>query len=531
MDDPTAAADEAASLADLVGNLPAMIYRCQPDAQRTMAFVSGGCRELTGYPPEDLIDNHQVAYGDLIHPEDRAAVAAEVAAALQDKRPFECTYRLITTSGRAHWVWESGRGVFAPDGRLVALEGFVTDTTERVLAVQQLEARVADRTRILSALYDILETANRHGELQAILSKSLERVLAAAKGNAGFIHLREKSGQTMRLVARKGISRAVASKIANVSAQNGLVAWVAQHKKPLLISDIRSDSRTIYLTLNSNLQAYVGVPIFRGRRVWGTLSILGSQAGQFRDEDVALLASTGEEIGLVVENARLRRQAEQLLVSQERNRLARELHDSVTQSLYSLTLFAEAGRRTVEAGKESETADYFSQIGETSQQALKEMRLLVHRLRPSILSQEGLVSALQHRLNAVEGRAGVRHQLLVTGETKLSPVLEEALYQIAQEALNNALKHALAQEVIVRLDLAGGDRVDLEIEDNGRGFEPGKAASGGLGLISMRERAEMFAGGLSIRSSPGHGTLIRARLMRGRRQPEELAPVDIEDLL
>jgi signal transduction histidine kinase len=300
----------------------------------------------------------------------------------------------------------------------------------------------------------------------------------------------------------------------------------------LVIADVNEDYRTVYLSSIEDLSVYLGVPISRGHRIWGTLSILGKHQSQFGPDDVRLLTSVGEEIGIVVENVRLRRKAERLLVVQERNRLARELHDSVTQSLYSVTLFAEAGRRAAQADNNEEISDYFSHIGKTSQQALKEMRLLIHRLRPSVLAKEGLVRALQQRLNSVEGRTGINGRLLVEGETELYPALEDVLFQIAQEALNNALKHAMASDVTVRLNFTEEETVTLEIKDNGRGFDLEEAIKGdGMGLVSMRERAENFDGQLSIETEPGRGCQVRAILSYRKSTPMQWGGADVEELL
>jgi len=202
-------------------------------------------------------------------------------------------------------------------------------------------------------------------------------------------------------------------------------------------------------------------------------------------------------------------QAQALL--EERQRLARELHDSVTQSLYSLTLLAEAGRRMAAAGDLNRVEQYVGRLGETAQQALKEMRLLVYQLRPLALEAEGLAGALQHRLDAVEKRGGVQARLVVEGLVQLPARVEEALFRIAQEALNNALKHAAASAVTVTL--CGGDGlVGLEISDNGQGFDSALASAGGLGLTSMRERVEQLGGAFELQTEPGGGTTVRVRL-------------------
>src|SRR5262249_46946983 len=150
---------------------------------------------------------------------------------------------------------------------------------------------------------------------------------------------------------------------------------------------------------------------------------------------------------IAVEHARLLAQTHQQAALQERQRLARELHDSVTQSLYSLTLLAEAGRRLAEAGELEHVKGCLSRVGETAQQSLKEMRLRVYELRPSALEQDGLVRALRQRLETVEKRAGIQAHLLVEGGWDMPPSQEAELYRIAVEALNNTLKHAQAANV------------------------------------------------------------------------------------
>ena len=249
---------------------------------------------------------------------------------------------------------------------------------------------------------------------------------------------------------------------------------------------------------------------FRYRRADGSYAYVIDRGFIFYDEDGGPLREVGAMIDIT--DRVILSEAKAQAALEERQRLARELHDSVTQSLYSLTLLAEASRRTAQSGDVSKVVDNIARLGETAQQALKEMRLLVYELRPLALEQAGLADALQHRLDAVEKRAGVEAQLQVSLDADLPPEVENGLYRIAQEALNNSLKHAEATKISISLKTRDG-YVEMEITDNGKGFEPEVIHDvGGLGLISIRERVEALHGEVSIISKPREGTAVRISL-------------------
>jgi signal transduction histidine kinase len=216
---------------------------------------------------------------------------------------------------------------------------------------------------------------------------------------------------------------------------------------------------------------------------------------------------------LVAENTRLHERARQVAVLEERQRLARELHDSVTQALYGVSLYAEAASRALTDGDTDPVASNLREISETTQEALGEMRLLLFELRPPLLEERGLLGALQSRLSAVESRAGLVTELHGESAERLEPETEQELYRLAQEALNNVLKHAHARHVAVRLDVSS-DRAILEVSDDGVGFEPSLRNGGGFGLPGMRERVERLGGTLQIESAPGAGTCVRVEVRR-----------------
>jgi signal transduction histidine kinase len=198
---------------------------------------------------------------------------------------------------------------------------------------------------------------------------------------------------------------------------------------------------------------------------------------------------------------------ESLAVVQERNRLARELHDSVSQSLYGLVLSAEAARRNLAAGLTENSMTELDSMRETARAALAEMRLLIYELRPSEIEEHGLQRALETRLLTVERRAGLQTSLDfgVTSDLPLRTEIE--LERIATEALTNAVRHAGASAVAVRL-LQDGSSIVLEVRDDGVGFDSA-ALDAGFGVRGMRERAERLGGRFSINSGPISGTVVR----------------------
>jgi signal transduction histidine kinase len=275
-----------------------------------------------------------------------------------------------------------------------------------------------------------------------------------------------------------------------------------------------SDSpRQMYLShLKERYHALLAVPLTVKDNVYGGIVLYYPEPRQFSAEEIDLAVSFANQAALAIENTRLFAQAEQAAILEERQRLARDLHDSVTQSLYGVTMFAEAAARLLESGETAVASGHLREVRETGQEALQEMRLLLFELRPPILEKEGLAMALQIRLETVEGRSGLETEFETDGVAGLPPDVEEGLYRIAQEALNNTLKHAHAQKVTAYLGQKG-DRVILEIADDGLGFDPTMAqGKGGLGLEGMEARAAAIGGRLIIKSHPEQGTMVRVEV-------------------
>jgi signal transduction histidine kinase len=222
--------------------------------------------------------------------------------------------------------------------------------------------------------------------------------------------------------------------------------------------------------------------------------------------ETTYLAALADQAATAAANARLLAAARENVTLEERQRLARELHDSVSQSLYAIQLEAQMARERLDRDPSgvAEPIDHVMQLAEASQ---AEVRALIFELRPESLETEGLVAALNRRIEALQARSGIAAPTIASAEPELPIEVKQALHRIGQEALWNTIKHARARRVDVRLK-AERDSVALEVADDGVGFDPDGRFPGHLGLRSMRERATEVGGSLEVVSARGHGTRI-----------------------
>ncbi|HKZ85583.1 MAG TPA: GAF domain-containing protein [Anaerolineae bacterium] len=291
--------------------------------------------------------------------------------------------------------------------------------------------------------------------------------------------------------------------------QEGITGWVAGSGEPLLVPDVSQDSRYVWME-GSQTRSELALPILAKDRTIGVLDVQSDRADAFDQSDLVVLQSLANQLAVAIENARLYEQAQQLAALEERQKLARELHDSVSQALYGIALGAKTARTLLDRDpiQVAQPLDYVLSLAEAG---LAEMRALIFELRPESLEMEGLVAALTKQTASLHARYHIEVQTAFGDEPRLPLPAKETLYRIAQEALNNIVKHARASRVDVRLELADGS-VRLEIGDNGVGFDPKGEFPGHLGLRSMRERAEKAGGTLAVESAPGQGARIRVRI-------------------
>ncbi len=392
--------------------------------------------------------------------------------------------------------------------------------------ISTLERRVSSRTSALQRRALQLETSIRVSrEISSILDvdqllDQMVRVICNAFGYYEVhVFLLNPTGDELTLYVGSGRERRRGDHAAggpqvqclDMHEATSLNVRALQTGEPQVVNDVAAHPAYLSDPGLPETRSELVVPLRLGDKMVGTLDVYSSEVNVFSEEDVRVMEGLSAQIAVAIENARLYDRSRALAVLEERNRLARELHDSVTQSLYSVLLLTEGWRRMASMGSSVYAQDTFGRIADITNQALKEMRLLINELRPPALERDGLVGALRQRLDAVERRAGVDARVVMEELIELPPRVEDGLYRISQEALNNALKHAEATQVTVRLCVDAGD-VILEISDNGRGFDVGQASqSGGMGLDNMRERAVRLGGSLEIVSMPGQGATISAR--------------------
>ena len=415
---------------------------------------------------------------------------------------------------------------------------FAAEAADFVQAVANLLALAVDRAR--GAPAPDPRAAGRHRELQQRrqVAESLHQILTILNSNralddmlgyiiaqacrllgpaAGAIYRLDPGAGQLQVQASWGLDAADTARAVPVAGS--VPGQAVRTRQPQVVTDTGAGTpegagrpAEPAPDLRARYPAQLAVPLLVKTEVYGAIALYYPQPRAFVADEVRLAVALSHQAALAIENARLIAGAQDQAILAERQRLARDLHDSVTQSLYSVTLHAQAATRLLAANDLSTVAHYLHELQDIAQEALDEMRLLIFELRPPVLDQGGLAAALRARLDTVEARAHLETQLIVDGSGALPKPVEQGLYRIAQEALNNALKHAHAQHVVVRFQQTPA-AVVLEISDDGSGFDPAQArATGGLGLRGIAERAVQLGGQLSVQSTPGRGTHLRVEV-------------------
>jgi signal transduction histidine kinase len=317
-----------------------------------------------------------------------------------------------------------------------------------------------------------------------------------------------------------GMSDAQYEALGELPRTHGMLGAMLLTPQPYRTSNIQDDPRFEgWPSAHPNMRSFLGVPIVSRGEVIGAFYLTekrGQRGALFTDEDEELIRTLAAHAAIAIENARLNERSRELSTIEERKRLARELHDSVTQTLFSIGLTAEAAAELVDSDPDRARAQ-LGHLQDLTRAAMTEMRSLIFELRPAELETDGLAAALRKHVEVLQRLYEQDIELSVDGDRRLPSDVEKGLFRIAQEALGNALRHSGARHVELSI-VERESRVTVSVTDDGEGFDPAEAAtrSRRLGLTSMRERAEALGGVLAIQSAPGTGTTITVEVKLGR---------------
>lgn len=381
------------------------------------------------------------------------------------------------------------------------------------------------RDQQLAVVNAIAQIVARSPDITDILEQAVQRLLEVTQLEAGAVFLLNESKDTLERVVCIGFSEEYQRAFRTVKVGDQLTGRVARHQQPIFVEDISEDRRLTNMVKKSEeIRSFAGIPLCSKGRLLGVMNVVSRGFHGFDPADVELLSAIGNQMAVAIDNAQLFEKNAHLALVEERNWLAREIHDTLAQGLVALALQLElAITQLVEEGDTARAEASLHQALAQVRENLEEARRSVANLRGDRIAQLGIANAVNQLVESFEEDAGVKVHLSISKRLGKLPInLEEGLYRIAQEALSNIRKHAKAREVQVSLQRREGN-VQLTVQDDGLGFNPWEPAlPGHFGILGMGERASLLGGRLDVESRPGHGALIRA-VIPVRRAPGENA--------
>jgi nitrate/nitrite-specific signal transduction histidine kinase len=370
----------------------------------------------------------------------------------------------------------------------------------------QLEQRVSDRTRELAVLYRADEELLSHLQLDDLLKALVDVAVDIFKTDKSSVLVWDASKSRLIVGAARGFSPETLGKM-SFRVSDGVIGTVMSNGNPAVVEDTHNNQHVAtYITQPEGIHSFMHVPIKIEDRIFGVFNFNYLTPHTFSDDERRLFIALAQRAAMAIENAQLYEQAQFAATVEERQRLARELHDAVTQTLFSSSLIADVLPRLWERNQE-EGRRRLEELRQLTRGALAEMRTLLLELRPAALVEVELGDLLRQLSEAFTGRSRIPIQLEIDGGIQIPPDVKVGLYRIAQEALNNIFKHASASKVILSLR-SQPDGPELSIEDDGRGFDMSVVSSDHLGLKIMNERSKEIGVELTVDSQPGAGTKV-----------------------
>jgi two-component system nitrate/nitrite sensor histidine kinase NarX len=476
---------------------------------RVVEANPAACR-MHCYPREEFIG---LQLTEFIHPDSQNGFN-EYLRAFQSDGEFDTrTLHVRRDSSTFYAEW---RGTaFTYQGRPCLL-GIVRDVSKRIQAEQLLHQRVETSVHEQAKLLEISHTLASSVEFQpGVILDQLRELIEYT--HSGLFALEDSTLVTLAMRGTPQLEQSSPIRI-HLLGPETLAALFNGHR-PIRIADVRSDNPQAQFlrsllddgaaALLEGITSWMWVPLAVRGRIIGGVGVAETRKNYFTAHHADLALRVANQVAIAMTNAELYRHAQALAVLEERQRLARDLHDAVNQSLFSAGLIAEVLPRLWERDQE-EARRSLEDLRRLTRGAQAEMRTLLAELRPSTLTDSTLGDLLHLLGNALSGRTNIPVAVTVTGEFILPAEVQVAFYRVCQEALYNVAKHAKASQVEIHLKQEGAI-TEMRIRDDGQGFDPNQTFSGHYGLSMMRERAEAAGARLTVTSQPGHGTELTIR--------------------
>jgi signal transduction histidine kinase len=419
------------------------------------------------------------------------------------------------------WTLISTSAVPKPTGEpryLVTLFQDITDRKQAEFDLAKneafLEDLVASRTQSLSALVDVITVASSSLDLEDVLERSLSSVLDVMACEMGAIHLLDETKREVTLTSWQNVPEEIREEIDILPISQSLPGRILEKDGPLVVPDMLKDPDTVPAAKRIlGERVYIGVPLKAKGKTVGVLVVIGQADQNFPQDEISLLEAIAQQIGVAVENARLYKQAEIFAISEERQRLAREIHDTLAQGLTGINIQLEAIESALEMDNRELALERLNRTRNLANQSLAEARRSVWALRSKSRLEKPFSDILRDSVRNLTADTGLAITIEVQPDLPRFPEeLENDLLRITQEAVMNVVKHAQANNLSLHLNYTD-HQIRLSIEDDGRGFQPehiedNRFDGGGFGLISMQERITRHGGRHFIDSSPQCGTSI-----------------------
>ncbi|MCP4358772.1 MAG: response regulator [Chloroflexi bacterium] len=480
------------------------------NTQGIIEYVNPAFEALTGYAaPEVLGQTPRLLKSDQHEPEFyknmwQTVLAGQVYQQIVKNKKQDGTFfyeektitPLLDEYGNITHFVSTGKDITERHRIAIELEHYANQNI-RLLKEEQRQRKIVESLRQAMLAFSMSL------DHTAVLAEILARLKTIIPYNSVGLFLQEEDN--LRLVSGIGLKPDVIDTLISLNGNNPTVE-IFKRRQAEIISDVRAHPHWQIFPAGEQIRSSMAAPLLIGPETIGVLTLDRFEPNTFTQEDINIFLAFANQAAIVIKNTELYKQAQHAAALEERNRLAQDLHDAVNQTLFTASIMAEAVPKAWETNPEQGRRG-LEEVRRLTQEALAEMRTLLLELRPQDIVEKPLGRLLSHLTRTVTGRSRIPIELSIDHDNILPPDQQIAFYRIAQESLNNIVKHAQATQTRVYLN-CHPRQARLQIQDNGRGFDLNIPLSGHFGLKIMQERAAKIGATLTITSHPEQGTAV-----------------------